>query len=130
MDDNGGLGPEQQIVGVRTVIARMWTAHVVTGERGERGAMIGIYEQQGDAKAAADGKGWYGGMGDVSPVMTLTLPSGQTYLLQSSTPVEINVNLIQREKEIREQARQKLAALGLTAQERALLGITDKMLAP
>lgn len=114
----------------RTVIARMFTAHVTIDDRGGHGPLIGVYEQESAAKAAAKGRGWYGGEGDVSPVMTLTLPSGQTFLLKDSNPVTINVNLIQRDNEIREQARQKLAALGLTEEERKLLGITDKMMAP
>jgi hypothetical protein len=108
----------------------MYAAQVTTDDRGGRGDMIGIYEKEADATTASKGRGWYGGDADVYPVSTITLPSGQTYLLRDPSPITVNVDLIQRNKDVREQARQKLAALGLTEEERKLLGITDRMIAP
>lgn len=93
-------------------LIRVWLAHGDGGERGT-GPIIGICDCSVHATTIAKGKAWYGGDGVVREAKAVKITDGGevvVFLLNDSfrQPVELNVNLPERTKELKKQAMDKL----------------------
>ncbi|RYE98433.1 MAG: hypothetical protein EOO77_37270, partial [Oxalobacteraceae bacterium] len=111
-------------------IVTMYEAVETTDDRGGRGEIIGVFRTQEEAKTKAEGRGWYGGPADVSPVNLLIMPDGTAFVLRSRIPVVIGIDLIAERKRLRESAlaRLKLALAGMSPEERAAIKLdADKL---
>lgn len=103
-----------------------------TDDRGGRGETIGYFESKSVAKSMAEGRGWYGGPADVSPVTILSMQFDDKtlhYVLdrRSAEPVQLNVDLVRSAKETKEQALAKLLKT-MSATELHALGINPARL--
>jgi hypothetical protein len=99
-------------------------AYETIDEFGRAGATIGYFEHDYKARAAAEGKGWYGGAGGVEPALLIEV-DGRYYQVASHSmdgfPVDsLNTDLIQRRKDVRATAWDKIKA-ALTPDEINLL---------
>lgn len=95
-------------------------------DRGSTGGTVGFFTNSTDAKRAAQGQGYYGGEGRISPVK-LTKIGDRYYLLDSSLPNgigadEINIDLIADRQGKRAAAEEKAKEL-FTEEERKRLGL-------
>lgn len=97
------------------LVSKLWGAYV-THDDGKRGPLIGLFTQESDAKVAAHKRGAWGD-GDVAPVFCVRVGS-QAYLLASSDPVPIDVDIAKYKAEIRAAALEKL-----NDAEKAVLGL-------
>lgn len=95
----------------------VWTVYTTEDEYGRRGRMVGIFDTAEAANAAAKGKGWYGGHGDVAQGTALQI-GNLTYFLAIGSAIKLNVDLVKTEKEEIAAAKAKL-----TDREKQLLGI-------
>lgn len=102
---------------MRSEIVEVHVAYETTSEYGHKGRRVGIFRTKTGATAAADGKGWYGGMGAVEPGSALITDEG-TYLLASPHPVTLDCDEIKAHEQAVAKAKAKL-----TSEDMRLLGI-------
>lgn len=91
------------------MIITLYVAHPTTNEYGNLDSPIGFFYSKLDAKEAVKGQGWYGGNGSVVERKAI-IHEGQVYLLDEEItyPIVTDVNLIEREKQVVENALGKL----------------------
>lgn len=102
---------------MKNQFATAYAAYEVLTEHGSHGDRIGVFRSKHLAVRAADGKGWYGGSGEVVECSIIITDDG-TYILESLDPVTLDVDEIQAHKQAVAQAKAKL-----TPKELALLGL-------
>ena len=98
-------------------VRKVYTVYETTNEYGARGALVGRFTSEAFAKEAAKGRGWYGSEGAIQ-AMTVVRVDGEWYELTTETPVDLDVDLIARERELKASALAKLSA-----DERRALGL-------
>lgn len=89
-------------------------------ERGRRGELVGYYSTRAAADTRAEGRGWYGGKGDIESVTCLWYDNQLYALRNPPAPVVLDVDLSTREQVLRTSALAKL-----TAAERRVLGLEE-----
>lgn len=98
-------------------LGEAYGAYETTDDRGSLGGCLGWFSSEHDADNAAAKKGWYGGQGATRRRDTITV-KGETYVLLSSNPIDLNGKKEEVEKNLRESALKKL-----TDAEKSALGI-------
>ena len=106
-------------------IVDAWAVHGDSGtDRHNDGPLIGYCNNQKDAEAYAQGKGWWGGCGKIEKVPALVI-NGDTYILASPEPVKFvegaSERLAAEQKQHDEALRQRTLA-SMTAEQRRVLG--------
>ncbi len=97
---------------------RMWEVYTTIDEYGRDGEMVGLFSDEVMANAAAKGKGWWGGKGDVRPVFALDCHNGYYQVLKYRNPVKADTDIVKLREDIKTKALAKL-----TEEEKALLGL-------
>jgi hypothetical protein len=105
------------------VIRRVFTAFETANEYGRLGALVGVFDTEALAKAAAQGKGYYNSEGSVREGRVIEF-DGHTYLLSDYVigTVEMNVDMILKAKNDKAAAQAKLQS-AMSQEELDLLGI-------
>ena len=101
-------------------IKEVYAAYETTDEYSRLGGRRGIFTTRSRADKEAIGIGWYGGTGSVM-TKNVIIVDGVVYLLESPTPVELDVSS-EEAKLAREQIK-KGALAKLSADERKVLGV-------
>lgn len=99
---------------------RIITIFAVRGDGGERGIgpIIDYTRTESEARKRAQGQGWYGGAGDVSPRKAIELDNGDVFALEHHERLDLDGSI----KRAKEKARADALAK-LTPSERTLLGL-------
>ena len=101
-------------------IITVHTVHETVDEYGRNGALVGIFHHESEARAAAKGKGWYGGEGSVEQRLAIETAEGAYLLDRSSTgmPATMDTDLVKLRRDQIAAAKAKL-----TPEELRLLGV-------
>lgn len=99
----------------------VYTAWKTIDELGQTGRLIGVFTEPSVANKAILRMGWYGGDGKVIPKLAIIVDDNY-YILDDriSSPIKINVNIIDETDRLKKQALSKL-----TKQDKIILGIVD-----
>ncbi len=68
-------------------VAEVFVVYETIDDRGQRGRLVGAYAREGEATKAADGRGYYGGPGDIERRKALVTGAGEVWLLDARDPV-------------------------------------------
>lgn len=100
------------------VLKKVFQVSHVRDEYNRLGDVVGFYTTEAAAAAAAKGKGFYSGPGDIKPVTAMEGPDGEFYILVRPEPVKLDVDLLTLVADAK-----KAALAKLTPEERTLLGL-------
>lgn len=104
------------IENARVEIFQVWAAH---GDNGGSGTapVIGYFDSYGKADAAAKGRGWYGGNGNVSDHTAIKV-NDKCYLLARNAEIDLNLDQKKRDEELRQ-----ATLASLTDEQKRVLGL-------
>lgn len=114
----GGVATGKASVKPSTEYATFYIVWTTEDERGTRGSVVGVYTNSADAEKAKEGKGWWGGPGDVEKADGWFVGDYVMFPRVKVLREDIDVNLPQRTEEKRQAALAKL-----TEEEKQLLGV-------
>lgn len=99
-------------------IIDVWAVYETVDERGRRGQIVAVAKTKTHADTMAEGKGWYGGVGDVVKRRALSIDGEHILMLEIDTPIPLDTNLPGLRKQKIDEALAKL-----TPEEQVLLGL-------
>lgn len=98
-------------------IVNVFAVYTTVDEYGRCGKRIGFFTDQGKAREAAKGQGWYGSEGNIVPCYAIEV-DGQFYALEDPQPIVLDRNTVADDEKLRQST---LASL--TPDQKRVLGL-------